>query len=118
MGAGRFHPSETVSGRALLQSAATLELDTCFFFLVSRHCSDVDRARFGTPVTSSSHCPRNVFIRHCRAKGLLAHRLDFTRETIPDWPCHPECADFLLMDSPIALPMIPPLYDYDDDSDI
>lgn len=34
---------------------------------------------------------------------------------------HPECADFLLMDSPAvaaSLPVVPPLYDYDDDADI
>ncbi|XP_062543025.1 protein vein isoform X2 [Armigeres subalbatus] len=66
-------------------------------------------------------CPKGFSGNKCENKAIDYHPTTSSKHQDCSYGYgyggHPECADFLLMDSP-ALPVIPPMYDYDDDSEI
>ncbi|XP_053684052.1 protein vein [Sabethes cyaneus] len=67
-------------------------------------------------------CPKGFSGQKCENKDIDYHPTTSSKHQDCSYGYgyggHPECADFLLMDSPAAMPVLPPLYDYDDDSDI
>ncbi|KAL9700783.1 hypothetical protein quinque_004224 [Culex quinquefasciatus] len=70
-------------------------------------------------------CPKGFSGNKCENKDIDYHPTTSSKHQDCSYGYgyggHPECADFLLMDSPAvaaSLPVVPPLYDYDDDADI
>ncbi|XP_055528766.1 protein vein [Wyeomyia smithii] len=67
-------------------------------------------------------CPKGFSGQKCENKDIDYHPTTSSKHQDCSYGYgyggHRECADFLLMDSPVAMPVLPPLYDYDDDSDI